>query len=146
MMRGFVDLLQQHRFWKEIWSLFKFGVVGGSSFLLNIGLYTVLSRWLWIAGPRTLEAAMAVVLASIYNFTLHALWTFGAPELTSRALLRYIIVALCCNALYAVFFFIGHDVFHLFDIAVVAGSSMLVACVTYGAHRWFTFHPGVGGE
>jgi putative flippase GtrA len=141
MMRGFADVFHSPRLRKELWSLVKFGVVGGTSFLLNIALYTAISRWVWPAGPRTAQALIAVLLASVYNFLLHGLWTFEAGALRWHAVVRYVVVALGGNVLYTGLFYIGYHLFHLFDILVVAGSSICVGCFTYASHRWFTFHP-----
>jgi putative flippase GtrA len=127
--------------WSEVWSVFKFGVVGGTSFLLNASLYGFLSRYLWVSGSRTIQAVLAVSLASIYNFLLHRAWTFNARAFNVSMMIRYGVVFIIGSSLYGVFFHIGNTVFHFFDFYVVACSTILVSFVTYFLHRWFTFHP-----
>jgi putative flippase GtrA len=127
--------------WNEFWSVFKFGVVGGTSFLLNALLYGFLSRYLWVSGSRTIQAVLAVSLASIYNFLLHRAWTFNARSFNVSMMIRYIVVFIIGSSLYGVLFHVGTTTFHLFDFYVVAGSTVLVSLVTYCLHRWYTFHP-----
>jgi putative flippase GtrA len=127
--------------WSEVWSLFKFGVVGATSFLLNVLLYAFLSRYLWVNGSRTIQAVLAVCIASVYNFMLHGAWTFKARAFNASMMMRYVVVFIIGSSLYGVFFHVGTVVFHIYDFLVVAGSTVLVSLVTYGLHRWYTFHP-----
>lgn len=127
--------------WCEVWNLFKFGVVGGTSLALNAGIYALLSRALWTDGNRTAQAVIAVGLASFYNFTLHRAWTFKARAFNTKMVMRYLVVMAGGTALHGSLFYIGHEIFGWYDLAVLVGAAFLVALVTYGSHRWFTFHP-----
>jgi putative flippase GtrA len=130
--------------WSEVWNLFKFGVVGVTSLAINTGVYALLSRVLWPEGNRTLESVISVCISGIYNFSLHRAWTFGAREFGGAMIARYLSVVVVGASLSGALFYVGHELFHLYDIAVLIGSSFMVASVTYFLHRWFTFHPGRG--
>ncbi|HWQ99256.1 MAG TPA: GtrA family protein [Candidatus Methylomirabilis sp.] len=127
--------------WCEVWNLFKFGVVGGTSLGLNAGLYALQSRMFWTAGNRTLQAMIAVGLASFYNFSLHRSWTFKAKAFNSRMIGRYLVVMVGGTALHGGLFYIGHQLLGLYDLLVLVGAAFLVAIATYTSHRWYTFHP-----
>ncbi len=127
--------------WCEVWNLFKFGVVGGTSLGINTGIYALLSRVLWTDGNRTLESVVSVSFAAIYNFSLHRAWTFKARAFNFRMVMRYVLVVIFGTALSGVLFYIGHEILKLYDFAVLVGSAFLVAFASYATHRWYTFHP-----
>jgi putative flippase GtrA len=125
--------------WNEMWSIFKFGVVGVTSLALNTAMYALLSRVVWPDGNRTLESVMAVLFASIYNFTMHKIWTFGAKQFNGAMLLRYAVVVVIGSGLSGSLFFVGHELLHIYDFAVLIGSAFIVAGATYFLHKLFTF-------
>jgi dolichol-phosphate mannosyltransferase len=60
------------------WQLCKFGLVGGSGYLINLGVFTVLVGSL---GVHHLVAAVgAFCVAVTNNFVLNRYWTFGPGE------------------------------------------------------------------
>jgi len=127
--------------WSEVWNLFKFGIVGVTSLALNASVYALFSRVVWESGNRTLQSVLAVSISAIYNFTLHQRWTFRARSFNAAMVSRYIIVIMIGAGLQGALFYVGHELLHLFDFAVLIGSAFLVAGATYFLHRWFTFHP-----
>ncbi|MBE7525513.1 GtrA family protein [candidate division WWE3 bacterium] len=127
------------RVWSETWNLFKFGIVGITSLGINVGAYAVLSRVLWVHGPKTLEAVMAVFISAIFNFLMHYHWTFRARGFGVAMMFRYAAVVLIGTGLHGGFFYLGHEVFGLYDFAVLVGLAFIVAIATYLLHRWFTF-------
>lgn len=130
--------------WNEAWNLFKYGVVGGTSFLLNAGAYWVLTRLISPTGPKTMLYVAAVVIAAIYNFVMHARWTFSRDTLTVRMLARYIFAVMLGTALSGTLFFLGHEVLRIHDLLVVVATGAIVAVFSYLVHRWYTFHPRHG--
>ncbi|OGL73301.1 hypothetical protein A3E39_01130 [Candidatus Uhrbacteria bacterium RIFCSPHIGHO2_12_FULL_60_25] len=127
--------------WSEVWNLFKFGVVGGTSLGINAGVYALLSRVLWTEGNRTFESVIAVTISAVYNFTMHRTWTFKARGFNARMVARYIGVVVAGSALTGTLFYIGHEVLKIYDFIVLVGSAFLVAGVSYFTHRLYTFHP-----
>jgi putative flippase GtrA len=133
------DSLKRSLF-REIWGLFKYGLVGGSSLALHVGLYHLFSRILWPSGYRTVEYVIALTIASIYNFLLHRTWTFGVKGSAVQMIGRYIGVILTSMAIQSIVFHIGVDLMHVYDYYVFVVSAALAALFQYFGHRFFTFH------
>ena len=125
---------------KEIWGLFKYGVVGGSSLAIHAGLYHVFSRILWVQGSRTMEYVLALFIASIYNFTFHRKWTFAAKGYSHQMVVRYVIVVLTSMGVQSIIFHIGVDIMHVYDYAIFGVSIIFATIIQYLGHRLFTFH------
>ncbi len=132
------------KLWNEAWNLFKYGVVGGTSFLLNAGTYWVLTRLVWVDGGRTFLYVSSVIIAAIYNFTMHTYWTFNRSAMTLKMLARYILAVALGTALNGTLFFLGHEILHIHDLIVAVGTGGIVAVFSYLFHRWYTFHPRHG--
>jgi putative flippase GtrA len=130
--------------WAELKKLLKFGIVGGSSFVLFISIYTLFSYVLWPDASRTLLTFVSSLLSSIYNFSVHRLWTFRSRAFVGNALARYLVVMAIATVEQTILFYIGHEVLHLFDYLVQVLVAAPVAMTTYVLHRWFTFHPKHG--
>jgi len=79
---------------KRLEELFKFGVVGGSGVLVNMGLLFILTRFLSIR--LEIASPIAIELSILSNFFLNNLWTFRKRDthvpFRSR-LLRYHLVS-----------------------------------------------------
>jgi dolichol-phosphate mannosyltransferase len=58
---------------------FKFGMVGGSGVVVNLGLYWILTRWLGFESTytgRTVSYMLSVEVSILTNFVLNDIWTF----------------------------------------------------------------------
>ena len=79
---------------KRLEEFIKFGIVGGSGVLVNMGLLYVLTRFLSIR--LEIASPIAIWVSILTNFFLNNLWTFGKREthipFWSR-LLRYHLVS-----------------------------------------------------
>jgi putative flippase GtrA len=135
MRKRLVEIARRE--WK---TLFRFGLVGGSSLLVKIGMYAVLSRIVWTSGPKTLENVMALGVSMVYNYTLHRFWTFRFQKTMNGSAQRYTMVVVAASLLDVGVFFIGHDLLGIYDFLVLAGGAFIVAFFTFAAHRFFTFH------
>ncbi len=60
------------------WQLFKFGIVGGSGYLVNLAVFAVLAGSLGV--HYVLAAIGAFCVAVTNNFLWNRYWTFGAGE------------------------------------------------------------------
>lgn len=120
--------------------LFSFGLIGGASLALNVGLYALLSRILWPEGNRTLEYVFVVIIVTLVNFEANRRFTFRS-ERSMAALVRFGLVAVIASCLNTVLFYLGQEILGLYDLAVIVGNTALVAFFTFSSHRLFTFHP-----
>ncbi len=127
------------RIWNERLRLVTFFVVGISSLGLNLGLYALLSRVIWPAGPRTLENAIVVVIVTAANFEANRHFTF-AKQRSVGAVFRFGMVAVFAMVLNSLLFWIGHAVFGLYDMLVIIMVTAVIAFFTFASHRLFTFH------
>lgn len=143
MLRRFLreKNLSMEVLWNEVWNLFKFGVVGLSSLAIDVGVYALLSRVLWVDGPRTGLSVISTSISACFNFLMHRSWTFRTQAFSISMVIRYLSVLVAGTAINAVLFYVGHEILHLYDILVKIGSVFLVAGGSYTLHRWYTFHP-----
>ena len=63
---------------KRLEELIKFGIVGGSGVLVNMGLLYILTRFLSIR--LEIASALAIEVSILSNFFLNNLWTFKKRE------------------------------------------------------------------
>jgi putative flippase GtrA len=124
---------------KEFWTIFRFGLVGGSSALFKIGCYAVISRILWTSGSRSVQNVLALGIAMIYNYSLHRLWTFKHQKSTKGSAVRYVLVVVAASLMDAGLFYLGHSVWHVYDFLVLAVIPFVVAVFTFLGHRYYTF-------
>jgi len=120
--------------------LMVFFVVGATANALVIGMYALLSRVIWVSGPKTFEYAVCVILGTIANFEANRHFTFAAARSYSAAI-RFTGVAVVAIALSSLLFWLGHDVMHIHDIVVAVANVFIIAVFTFTSHRLFTFHP-----
>lgn len=120
--------------------LFFFGLIGGTSLALNIGLYALLSRVIWPGGNRTLMYALVVVVVTLFNFEANRHFTFSSKR-SAGALFRFGAVAVVASGMNTGLFWIGYSVLGFYDLAVIVANTLLVAFFTFSSHRLFTFHP-----
>jgi dolichol-phosphate mannosyltransferase len=105
----------------SLWSprLVKFGVVGVTGVVVNLGVLAVLQG----AGvPVHLAAALAIEVSIISNFLLNSLWTFSdrTGGMVSQAL-RFHAVSLVGAGIQLAIFALLHRVFGMVYVAQVVG-------------------------
>jgi putative flippase GtrA len=128
--------------WRESLHLLMYGFVGGSSFIINAGVYWVLSRVVWSTAPHWIVNIPALCIAAIYNFTLHRTLSFRMDAFSRNMVGRYLFVVIVSMAVNSTLFYIGNEVLKLYDLIVLVFAGGTVAVGTYFLHRLFTFHPG----
>jgi dolichol-phosphate mannosyltransferase len=78
--------------------LFKFGVVGGSGYLINLGVFAFLSGNLGVYHALAAIGAFCVAVTS--NFLWNRYWTFGPGEgLAHMQAARFLVVSVACLAI-----------------------------------------------
>jgi len=81
---------------RDSWiQLFKFGVVGGSGYLINLGVFAFLSGNLGVYHAVAAIGAFCVAVTS--NFLWNRYWTFGPGEgLAHLQAARFLAVSIAC--------------------------------------------------
>jgi putative flippase GtrA len=84
---------------RDSWiQLFKFGVVGGSGYLINLGVFAFLSGNLGVYHAVAAIGAFCVAVTS--NFLWNRYWTFGPGEgLAHMQAARFFAVSVACLAI-----------------------------------------------
>ena len=67
-------------------ALTKFGVVGGLSFMIDLGIYYSLSQFV----PTYIAKATAIVLATMVNYYMNKSWTWGKSDKSRQRLFKYL--------------------------------------------------------
>jgi len=124
---------------KEFWKLVKFGIVGASTFLFQLILYIILSRFLLPSITKLLVYLLAMGYAMAENYTAHRLWTFNDQILPKRSALRYALVVAFAATVNALIFWLGHQIIQIYDLLIVCFAGLMVPLITYAGHRWYTF-------
>ncbi len=124
---------------REFWQLFRFGIVGGLSFLCTASLYALFTRVLWPQADRTWMNLLANGICAIFNFLAHQRFTYKAGKIAHAHVGKYLIVLTLGICLNSVLFWIGHALLRLDDRVVFVVASLLVPLFTYVMHRQFTF-------
>lgn len=124
---------------REAGTFGRFLIVGGLSFLINIGVYAFLSRWAYPEGSRLLESIVANGIAILFNFLAHRAWTYQADHAHVSQMIRYGVVVAGAAALQAFLFWFGHDRLGFNDYLVIVVATGICAACTFFAHRFFTF-------
>jgi putative flippase GtrA len=84
---------------RDSWlQLFKFGIVGGSGYLINLGVFAFLSGNLGVFHAVAAVGAFCVAVTS--NFLWNRYWTFGPGEgLAHMQAARFFAVSVACLAI-----------------------------------------------
>ncbi|MCC7357368.1 GtrA family protein [Candidatus Uhrbacteria bacterium] len=130
-----------HRCKPELPRLLRFIGVGILSLVLTTGMYAVITRFLWKEGNRTFIYASVIIIVTWINYILNKKHTFNAQgKCAQGAIGRFTTVAIIATVMNNVFFWIGHDIFHVFDLLVILCNTGIIAVFTFSSHRLFTFH------
>lgn len=126
---------------KQWWQMIKFVVVGGLSFLISIGTYTLLTRVIAPGANLVLMNLMANIAAIIFNFFAHREWTYAVriQHRSHRQLVRYLIVVASATAAQSLLFWFGTHVIGIHDVISAVFAALICACYTFIVHRIFTF-------
>lgn len=116
-------------------------IIGSTTFLIQAVLYLIFSRWLLADMNPTLLYALAVVYSLIFNYAGNRAWTFGAQESAKGSAGRYVQVAFMAGVLSAGLFWLGHEVWRIFDFLVLVAINLMIPFFTFIMHRIYTFHP-----
>ena len=128
------------RVWEERRRLVSFGIIGVTSLVLNVGLYALLSRFLWTQGSRTLEYTLVTILVTWLNYEANRFFTFDKKARDPGSIGRFVLIASMATGLNSFLFWLGHVFLQVNDFVVIVCNAFLIALFTFTSHRLFTFH------
>jgi putative flippase GtrA len=140
MTHGLSKMLDPVWIRRELWRMFKYGIVGGISTVIFFGMYVLLSRFLLTTWHKTLLDAIAISVSGVFNFTMHRIWTFQAQGAKAKMVGRYLISVCSASVLQIILFYVGNHLFGFTDYYVQIAVFPIIAFSQYLLHRSFTFH------
>jgi putative flippase GtrA len=141
MMSGLIKNLRDPAWlWNEFWRMFRYGIVGLVSTGIFMGLYAILSRFIWPSANKTLLDAIALSICAVFNYTLHRIWTFNAGTHSTRMISRYVSIIVLSSMLQTALFHLGNGVLGFNDFVVQIVLVPFIAAIQYVVNRQFTFN------
>jgi putative flippase GtrA len=133
-MRG-GDAIRRRQHWTE---LFKFSVVGGTGFVVNLVVYGLAYR---VLGLHYLGAGtMAFVVANTNNYVLNRYWTFpGRQNAMAAEYARFLTIGVIALAGNLVLLGLFIESFRLPALVAQAAAVLLVTPTTFLGNKMWTF-------
>ena len=124
------------------WQFIRFGVVGTGGFLVNLGVFSLMT---WIGLNPFAGQAVALPVAAFFTWLINRLWTFesrhsGVAKLAE--VVRYLLsTALGAGINYAVFALLVSAVpaFHAYPKLGVAAAAIAGLCFNFPMSKYFVF-------
>ncbi len=126
---------------RELEKVFKFLIVGGSTFFIQSGCYLLFSRLVLPDMNRTAVFVLANLISIIFNYSVNRAWTFGDQASAKGSARRYAYVVVAASCISAFLFWLGHDLMQIYDMIVVVAVNAIIPFFTFVTHRLYTFHP-----
>ncbi len=118
--------------------LIKFGLVGGSAFAIDFGLYFILTRFGHL--PYLTSRVVSILGAFSWNFMLNRQWTFQAQAGNLRwQATRFTVVMVLTSLLNLGLMRVGVTYLHFHDLVVLIGVSLLIMGINFSAHHFWSY-------
>lgn len=108
---------------KLIKQILKFSLVGGTAFLIDFGLFALLTK---LGMHYLIAQIISFSISLLFNYIASIKWVFDAKKQTSKEILTFIILAVIGLGINEVILYVGIDNFHfntlltkLFSTAIV---------------------------
>jgi len=124
---------------KKIFKQFiKFGLVGILSFIVDAGIYLVLTRYL--AFFYIMAKAISFVLAATNSYIFNRAWTFRSSNLAvGREFSKFLLISVIGLGLNTLFMFLAVEQFKLKDLYGLVIATILVMFWNFTANKFWTF-------
>lgn len=108
---------------KLIKQLFRFGIVGFIAFLIDYGLFALLT----ILGMHYLIAQIISFSISLaFNYYLSVKWVFDAKKQTKKEVIIFVVLAVVGLGINEILLYIGVDLLHIHELIVKLVSTIIV--------------------
>lgn len=132
-------MLRAHQFGQ----LLRFGVVGGCATVLYVILAFSFART-FAQWPSAASAFGAYLVAGMFSYLAHKLFTFASDGSHGREAPRFMLVSAAGFGIAALLPFVLHDVMGLALAIPVLLTAVLVPVMNFVALRWFVFDRAAG--
>jgi len=108
---------------KLIKQILKFGVVGGTAFLIDFGLFALLTHF----GMHYLIAQVISFIVSLaFNYWASIKWVFDAKKQTLKEIITFVILSIIGLGINSVILYIGIDLMLFHELIVKLISTFIV--------------------
>ncbi len=100
---------------KLVQQILKFGVVGGTAFLIDYGIFTILSQFLSV--HYLIASVISFSVSVIYNYILSIKWVFDVTKKqTSKEFIIFIILSVIGLGLNSLILYVCVDLIHIHEL------------------------------
>ena len=100
---------------KLLMQILKFGVVGGTAFIIDYGIFTILSQLLGI--HYLIASIISFSISVIYNYILSIKWVFDvSKKQTSKEFIIFIILSVIGLGLNSLIMYVSVDLMHIHEM------------------------------
>lgn len=100
---------------KLLMQIIRFGIVGGTSFIIDYGIFTILSQFLNI--HYLIASIISFSISVIYNYILSIKWVFDvSKKQTSKEFIIFLILSVIGLGLNSLIMYISVDLMHIHEM------------------------------
>ena len=100
---------------KLLRQILKFGVVGGTAFIIDYGIFTILSQLLHI--HYLIASVISFSISVIYNYILSIKWVFDvSKKQTAKEFIVFIILSVIGLGLNSLIMYVSVDLMHIHEM------------------------------
>ena len=100
---------------KLLRQILKFGVVGGTAFIIDYGIFTILSQLLHI--HYLIASIISFSISVIYNYILSIKWVFDvSKKQTAKEFIIFIILSVIGLGLNSLIMYVSVDLMHIHEM------------------------------
>ena len=100
---------------KLLMQIIRFGIVGGTSFLIDYGIFTILSQLLHI--HYLIASILSFSISVIYNYILSIKWVFDVTKKqTSKEFIVFVILSVIGLGINSLIMYISVDLMHIHEM------------------------------
>ena len=100
---------------KLLMQIFKFGIVGGTAFIIDYGIFTILSQLLGI--HYLIASIISFSISVIYNYILSIKWVFDvSKKQTTKEFIIFVILSVIGLGLNSLIMYLTHDLMGIHEM------------------------------
>ena len=100
---------------KLLMQILKFGIVGGTAFVIDYGIFTILSQFLNI--HYLIASIISFSISVIYNYILSIKWVFDvSKKQTSKEFIVFVILSVIGLGINSLIMYVSVDLMHIHEM------------------------------
>lgn len=124
---------------KTFWQFVKFGLVGFLSFLVDAGVYLILTRYLAVF--YLLAKMISFVVAATNSYIFNRTWTFRSKNSQiRREFVKFFLISLIGLGINSLIMFLAVDLIKLNDLFGLVIATIITMFWNFTANKLWVFH------